>query len=113
MKFTQWLATRPDILPLSACIELQEIQTDSYSPPKADSLAIIHSSLGPEVLAQLGVDEDSAVVVGNGCVAQVLYFQQQATGRETAIKVIHPHTARNIDLDIRIMHYMATIAGRI
>jgi len=109
MKFTQWLATRPDLLPLSACLELQEIQTNSYSPSKADSVAILRADLGENILKELAVHESDLRVVGNGCVAQVLYGQTW-TGEDIAVKVIHPYIARNIELDIRIMVYAATVA---
>lgn len=109
MKFTQWLATRPDILPLSACLELQEIQTNSFCPSKDSSVTILKADLGDDILERLHVNEKDLKIVGNGCVAQVLYGQTW-TGEDVALKVIHPYTARNIALDIRIMEYGASIA---
>ena len=117
IKFSQWIATRPDLFPLVVCQQLQDLQTNasrcSWRLTK-QTLETMFGSHWPEMFF-LEIDPDSGepVVVGSGCVAQVLKGRLlqpvERAGLPVAIKVIHPTVAVAIQDDLRIMRFAARL----
>lgn len=83
-KLAQWVATRPDVFPLSLCLRLQDLQSAhisaSYSLNKARQLLdreFIDKNWSGDISLcsvksiKTGIDE--TVTLGSGCVAQVAY----------------------------------------
>ena len=112
IKFSQWVAMRPDLFPLVVCQQLQDLQTNAIRCSWAATRATLTSMFGPHWSDTLHLDLDHAgnpVVIGSGCVAQVLRGHLSDDTRPVAVKVIHPHVAKSIEDDIRIMRFFCHV----
>ncbi|CAK0847869.1 unnamed protein product [Prorocentrum cordatum] len=109
VKFAQWAATRPDILPGGVCDHLSELQASVRPHPLKDTVRTLTKELGPEWRESLELDP---VPVGSGCMAQVYRGWLRAEGglrvREVALKVRHPGALEKVDLDLEVM---STLVG--
>ena len=115
IKFSQWIATRPDLFPLVVCEQLQDLQTNAMRCSWSQTHHTLESMFGLrwEELFTLEIDPASGepVVIGSGCVAQVLKGKLlqpvNRAGMPVAIKVIHSSVSKSIQDDIRIMRWLA------
>lgn len=100
-KFAQWIATRPDLFPLSLCQNLQDLQSKGYRHKWIETDKTLKDAFGDDYSDKLHIicdeavkgeringDYFSPVILGSGCVAQVLLGK--LGDREVAVKVIHP-----------------------
>ena len=111
IKFSQWIATRPDLFPLVMCQQLQDLQTNAIRHSWKATRGTLTDMFGPDWDSIFSLELDPAsgepIVVGSGCVAQVLRGRMRGGGEaEVAIKVIHPTVAKSIEDDIRIMRFV-------
>lgn len=113
IKFSQWIATRPDLFPLIVCQQLQDLQTNAIRCGWPETLRTLVAMFGDRWEEVLSLDKDPLTgapkIVGSGCVAQVFrgtLLQEPYRGTAVAIKVIHPHVAKSIADDIRIMRLL-------
>jgi len=118
IKFSQWIATRPDLFPLVMCQQLQDLQTNAIRHSWKATRATLTDMFGPDWDGIFSLELDPAsgepTIVGSGCVAQVLRGRMRAGGAaggggggaEVAVKVIHPTVAKSIEDDIRIMRFV-------
>ena len=83
------------------------MQTDATSQSLDQSIALLKQSLGNDILSQLHLKESQLHIIGNGCVAQVLYGVTTHTNQPIAIKVLHPNIRDTIAVDIRILSIFA------
>lgn len=113
VKFAQWLSTRPDLFPLTLCHRLSDLQ--SYTPSDTSSGVeeevehILSAAYGPSYEEVLSVDRGGAgtggaVVLGEGCVAQVLRGHYK--GQAVAIKIVRPSARRTIAADLLILSHL-------
>ena len=92
-KFAQWIATRPDLFPLSMCQHLQDLQSKVYRHRWHDTETALIEAFGPNWQEKVQIDWVNAkqhipVVLGSGCVAQVI--RGFVNGQAVAIKIVHP-----------------------
>lgn len=94
-KFAQWIATRPDLFPLLLCKNLEDLQSKALSHSWRDTEDALFLAFGDDWKKSLhiegevrGSDSFSPVVLGSGCVAQVLLGR--LGDRQVAVKIIHP-----------------------
>lgn len=117
IKFSQWIATRPDLFPLAVCQQLQDLQTNasrcSWGLTKQTLEAMFGAHWSEMFSLEIDPNSGEPVVVGSGCVAQVLKGQLlqplERAGLPVAIKVIHPTVAVAIQDDLRIMRFAARL----
>jgi ubiquinone biosynthesis protein len=106
VKLGQILATRRDLLPESAAIELERLQ-DKLRPAQFEDVpALVRSELGvglDEVFSEL-----DPVPVACGGIACV-YRGRLRNGVAVAVKVRRPDVARRIDLDLRLIRLGARV----
>jgi len=125
-KFAQWIATRPDLFPLDMCRHLEDLQSKVIYHTWADTEAALTHALGPQWATQLTIDwapdtdpaaaagrsrrEKRPVVLGSGCIAQVIRGRTRGgTGSDgrggdaVAIKIVHPGVRESIDADVAIL----------
>ena len=116
-KFSQWIATRPDLFPLVLCQQLQDLQTNAirFSWPTTEKT--LQAMFGPNWhdIFSLEIDPKTRepIVIGSGCVAQVLKGQLLESGQTIVVKVIHPTVAKAIEDDIRIMRFVSRLVESI
>jgi aarF domain-containing kinase len=126
IKFAQWMSTRPDLFPAALCRCFQDLQ--SYQSAATLSWAkvqqVLTQAYGSNWQERLGLHielnkageagEPSPVVLGEGCVAQVLLGRlqvseiQSAHGqsqvwRPVAVKIIRPEARDSISADVALM----------
>ena len=92
-KFAQWIATRPDLFPLSMCQHLQDLQSKVYRHRWQDTQRALIEAFGVDWEQQIQIDwmnvqQHQPVVLGSGCVAQVI--RGFVNGQAVAIKIVHP-----------------------
>ena len=77
IKFSQWIATRPDLFPLSLCTQLQDLQINATRHEVSESLKSLKRAPGVSTLfanKSLVLDQDQDgqyIILGSGCIAQV------------------------------------------
>ena len=115
IKFSQWVATRPDLFPLVVCQQLQDLQTNAIRCSWYETRSTLAHMFGPRWNETLHLDVDSdgrPIIIGSGCVAQVLRGRLGDSQTPVAVKVIHPHVAKSIKDDIRIMRFLCRVIER-
>lgn len=105
IKFAQWISTRPDLIPIRCCRQLSDLQTRASLHSWAESQRALEEHFGEGAAERLGLSADS-VVLGSGCVAQVLLGSLD--GRKVAVKILHPGVAESIAADLTVMRFVAS-----
>ena len=106
VKFGQVLSTRRDLLPPDLADELAKLQ--DQVPPFDSALAVaeIEQALGKPIVELFQQFEPQPVA--SASIAQV-HFAKLPTGKEVAVKVLRPGTARMIAHDIALMDSAAAL----
>jgi predicted unusual protein kinase regulating ubiquinone biosynthesis (AarF/ABC1/UbiB family) len=134
IKFAQWMATRQDLFPAQLCKHFQSLQS-TYVVPKwedVEPVLIAHYGRDWEKILQIDRDaEGNPIVIGGGCIAQVLkarvflpesenavnpqfaepvYPHQTMKWKErnVAVKITHPGVRKAITLDIELMTWFSS-----
>lgn len=107
-KFAQWIATRPDLFPLTVCQQLEDLQSKVYRHRWHDSEAALQLAYGEDWSRVTGIEIDwvdrdrrTPVVLGSGCVGQVI--RGRVDDQPVAIKIIHPGVRQSIAADVTIL----------
>ena len=97
-KLAQWISTRPDLFPLSLCKNLDDLQSNASQHNWTETEKSLKLAFGDNWRDILHIDGEnfldrktksfSPVVLGSGCVAQVL--RGKLDGSPVAVKIIHP-----------------------
>lgn len=95
-KFAQWIATRPDLFPMLLCKNLEDLQSKALCHSWRETEDALFLAFGGKWKESLHIEGEgirgsnsfSPVVLGSGCVAQVLLGKLE--GRQVAVKIIHP-----------------------
>jgi ubiquinone biosynthesis protein len=109
VKFGQFLATRPDIVGITAAKDLESLQDRMPPFPRAEAVATIEAALGrpiDEVFASLSDP------VAAASIAQVHRAVTRDDGREVAIKVIRPGVRERFARDLQAMAFSARLAEK-
>lgn len=119
LKFSQWIATRPDLFHKILCDELKSLQTKAISPSTDITLNVLKQAMGSAWGTSIIPSTDAygkPIVIGSGCVAQVVKgIWKKSTGnrkediREVSVvfKVVHPDIKSSIEADIDIMQCLS------
>ena len=118
-KLAQWIATRPDLFPLEICLQLQNLQsmkhmkqhtrlnTCSYNRTQVEQLLRRELQRGNRYQEiTLDGQEEQLVILGSGCVAQVVRGRLKlpdGSSKAVAIKLVHPHLKEAIETDMSIL----------
>eukprot|EP01038_Epipyxis_sp_PR26KG_P015828 gene15828-21442_t len=115
IKFSQWVATRPDLFPESWCKQLQLLQSRTHKAPSLVELeAILIKNLGTDWKTKINFEYNNdnnkqyPIILGSGCVAQVMKGIIPQTGETIAIKIVHPFVKNNIESDIEVIRFCTT-----
>ena len=120
IKWGQWASTRTDMFPDALCVALSQLHADA----PAHSWEITQSSMEEALCIPRGrlldIFEDfEQEPVASGSIAQVYKAKLRPmegvynTGELVAVKVRHPNVAKLIDMDFRIMTFIAQVVDRI
>lgn len=106
VKLGQWAATRRDLLPESVCRTLARLQTRVSPHSWRATERLLKEDFGKEFkdfYQRLWLEERRPVA--SGCCAQV--YHGWLDGQEVAVKVVHPHLRRQMQLDLTVMRTTA------
>ena len=110
-KLAQWIATRPDLFPISVCAHLQDMQSKARVPKLSYSERVFKETFGEEWHKRLVLELDESskepLLLGCGCVGQV--YLGTFDGKRAAIKVLQRDIASGIASDVSLLHVLAAI----
>ena len=114
IKLGQWASSRPDVFPPTLCNSLSALQSHSHLETSTNSF-YFEQSVRPILESELGAPLstvfstiDSTSPIGSGAVALVYKAKLASNGSDVAVKVIRPHVANLVSLDIAILTYFAS-----
>ena len=105
VKAGQWASTRPDVLPLEVCQELERLHSSAQAHSFAWSLLVVQRELPASL--HLTIDKTP---IGVGTVAQVHKAKLHNSGKPdvaVAIKILHPRIIETIQIDLAILKIFA------
>jgi hypothetical protein len=113
IKWGQWAATRTDMFPIELCNALSELHNSAPSHSWEFTQSQVEASLDIPKGTLFEVFESfDTEPLGSGSIAQVHAARLQS-GERIAAKVRHPHVARLIDMDFRLMEMLAGVCDRL
>lgn len=111
IKLGQWVAVRPDLLPMELCEALSDLHTHGSIHPLSWSLAkLAESGLDKKLHKKLLKDPVllDKLIAGSGSVGQV-YKGALADGSLVAIKIVHPDIREAFERDLRLIRCVALL----
>ena len=125
IKLGQWASTRRDLFSENFCTTISCLHTHCDPHPWSGTTKLLAESFGKDWEKYLLIVDRNPI--GSGCVAQVYqgYLRNTQEGAESAkysnqsstmsdprvpiaVKVVHPGVVEAMDLDIRLMKYVAS-----
>ncbi len=106
IKFGQILSSRPDLIPVDLLHELAKLQDDVPPFPFEDVKAIISSELGKPYLEIFEAIEEEPIA--SASIGQVHRAGLKGV-KEVAVKIQRPGIRKIIEVDLEIMHHLATL----
>jgi ubiquinone biosynthesis protein len=108
VKLGQMLSTRPDILPPNFLAEFENLQNRVAPMPSEIARQIIESELKKPITAIFSSFDDQPLAAAS--LAQV--HRATIEGEEVVVKVQRPSIVQVIEVDLEIMHLLATLMER-
>lgn len=106
VKFTQWASSRRDLFDAGVCERLACVQSRVAPHSERATDRALRAAYGEaweeEVLSR------ERRVLGSGCIAQVYRGRLHSSGRDVAVKVLHPQVRSLIEADLALF---AAVAG--
>ncbi|SCU87272.1 LAME_0D09428g1_1 [Lachancea meyersii CBS 8951] len=119
IKLGQWAGSRTDIFSQGLCVELSHLHSDAKPHSLKYTTGELCDALGVKNLDEV-FEEFQESPLGVGAIAQVYVGKMTSEfvqsrqlelnrdeNRWCAVKIIHPHAARNISRDLKIMRFFA------
>ena len=106
IKFGQILSSRPDLIPVDLLRELTKLQDKVPSFPFEDVCRIIASEFGRPLEAVF--ENMDQVPIASASIGQVHRADLSGVG-EVAVKIQRPGIRKIVEVDLEIMHHLATL----
>lgn len=107
IKLAQWIATRPDLFPLTVCNALEGLQAKARGLTSSEIKTSLCTAFGDNWTNIISLDPNHLLVLGSGCVAQVVLGEYK--GRKVAVKILHPRIRQDILIDLEILHLLTSL----
>lgn len=118
VKFTQWASSRRDLFDPAVCSRLASIQSHVAPHSEAETDRALAAAFGEAWATEVLALAEGRAVLGSGCIAQVyrgrlLNVTGDGTGngnassRDVAVKVVHPHVRRQVEADLALFASLA------
>ena len=109
VKLGQFAGNRPDILPAELIAALEKLQDGVPPFEGSEAVATIEKELGSPIGTLFS--EFSVQPFASASMAQV-HRARLPDGQEVAVKVLRPHIADTVAIDIDIMHHIGSLMQR-
>jgi len=114
VKLAQWLSSRDDRFPAKFCSRFSVLQDAGWHHSWRETEQALDTGLGSRWRDFLKIEREP---IGAGCVAQVykgslLKDVAEGGGKSgdiVAIKVVHPHARRRVELDLQLLRSFASL----
>lgn len=109
VKMGQALSTRSDLLPQDVLLEFAHLQDHVQVFPSSQAKAIVERELGRPCEEIFSDFEEHPLAAGS--IGQV-HRARTVDGQEVAVKIQRPDIRKQIQVDLEIIHYFATLMER-
>lgn len=113
IKFMQWASSRRDLFDARVCDRLTSVQAAVGPHPERDTDRALRAAFGPDWDQAVLALEDGRAVLGSGCIAQVYRGRLAGSGREVAVKVVHPGVRGKVEADLALFGSLAALLERV
>lgn len=110
IKLGQMLSTRPDLVGLEICEELQKLRDNTPTTDFSEIKMVIEDELGLP-LEEIYTDVDETPI-GSASIGQVYTAKLKENGEKVAIKVQKPNSEEIVKSDVKIMKFLAVRIDR-
>lgn len=100
MKFLQWASTRRDMFPASFCDRFERFHEHAPEHSWFETEDALRMAFGAKWTDIFDLEREP---IGSGCIAQVYRGKLRASGELVAVKVIHPHVKRLVEMDLDLL----------
>ena len=109
IKWGQWAATRPDLVPASLCDVLSQLHAHAPAHAASFSRAEVEAAVGAPLESYF--ESFDALPLASGSIGQV--HLARLNGTSVAVKVRHPKVAAEIEADFLLLELLATIIDQL
>lgn len=109
IKLAQWASTRPDLFPEDFTRHLEKMQDSTMTYPWELAQNTLNASFGEAWNEKLVLETEP---IGAGCIAQVYkgkLLNDDGESQNVAVKLIHPHVRKQIEVDMYILRKLADL----
>ena len=114
IKLAQWSSSRPDLFGDAVCARFLHLQSSAQPHPWRHTVRTLDAMFaGREWRDELRLD---STPIGSGCIAQVYRGELRNDAGEwqpVAVKVIHPQVARQVAIDMDVLHAAGYLLERL
>ncbi len=109
-KAMQWASSRRDLFAGDVCDRLAGVQAHVAPHPERETDRALRAAFGADW--ETTVLELERAVLGSGCIAQVYRGRLRASGRDVAVKVVHPRVRAQVEADLALFAALAAALER-
>jgi ubiquinone biosynthesis protein len=104
IKIGQILSTRPDVVPKSVALALEELQANTPASPTSDVSAIVEEQLGGPITEKFAYFDETPLA--SASIGQV-HGARMHDGTPVVVKVQHPGIEDRVHVDLNILIHLA------
>jgi aarF domain-containing kinase len=108
----QWSSSRRDLFDAAICDRLASVQSSVAPHAERHTDRALRAAFGERWAEEVLALEMGRAVLGSGCIAQVYRGRLVGTGREVAVKVVHPHVRAQVEADLALFATLAAALER-
>ncbi|WP_375463693.1 2-polyprenylphenol 6-hydroxylase [uncultured Methylobacterium sp.] len=109
VKFGQFLATRPDIVGMSAALDLEKLQDRVPPFPQAIAIRVVEAAFGKPLAALFVSFSEPVAAASIAQVHKAVVQDPDGTRRTLAVKIMRPGVRERFQRDVEVMRFIARV----
>ncbi|GJE59521.1 2-polyprenylphenol 6-hydroxylase [Methylobacterium trifolii] len=109
VKFGQFLATRPDIVGMSAALDLEKLQDRVPPFPQGTAIRVVEAAFGKSIRELFVSFSEPVAAASIAQVHEAVVMDPDGTQRQLAVKVMRPGVRERFQRDLQVMRFMAGV----